>query len=64
MLFQVSILLDVKYFLFSRVSLPVHFVEMVIGKLRTDDIYNQVTTYVVGIDLIIIGSFISTDWTS
>ena len=31
------------YFFFSRVAISSTYVEMVIGRLRSDDIYNQVT---------------------
>ncbi|XP_065890140.1 WASH complex subunit 5-like [Dysidea avara] len=30
---------------FSRIPIPKHFIDMVIGRLRSDDIYNQISSY-------------------
>ena len=32
-------------FIFSRIQLPTQFVQLVIARLRSDDIYNQLRTY-------------------
>ena len=31
---------------FKRILIPEHFVRMVVGRLRSDDIYNQVRKYI------------------
>ena len=31
---------------FKRILIPEHFVRMVVGRLRSDDIYNQVKNYI------------------
>ena len=33
---------------FKRILIPEHFVRMVVGRLRSDDIYNQVRKYIKG----------------
>ena len=33
------------FFVFSRISIPNRFIRLVIARLRSDDIYNQLRTY-------------------